>query len=436
MHHDRANTLHRRTLLGAAGAAAVPLLAGTSHAALAQDETVEIVFRQNDPPVEIEGLEQAIEQWNADNPNIQVKLENIAWADSQAQFVREVQAGGGPDIQHLAFVWPRDMASTDLLLGLDSHIEGSDINLDDFLATELAQLDGATYGLPWSADTFVIAYRPDLLEAAGVQVPAGEAWDPGTWDDFRAVAEQLSNGEDQFGFAFPAGPEGWTWFMVNYYLWSNGTTLVEETDGTWAPGVTAEDIGQAMDYFHSFFERGITPESMIAVSSPGDPQIVGGLGRGDAAMSFFPPATFRAAQEQSETQLATALMPSGSETRISHLGGRMLGINPNTEHPDEAWQVMQYLVSAETFATYDQYPARKSILETLETAPGEEAYAEMLPQAITFEQYISSPVPVPSLQEAVNRAFGAVFSGQQSSEEGAGALLAELEDLIARGQEG
>jgi multiple sugar transport system substrate-binding protein len=129
-------------------------------------------------------------------------------------------------------------------------------------------------------------------------------------------------------------------------------------------------------------------------------------------------------------------MPSGTERRISHLGGRMLGINPSSKHPDEAWKVIEYLTSADTFATYNQYPARKSILESLDAPKGEEAYAEMLPQAITFEQYISSPVPVPSLQEAVNRAFGAVFSGQQASDEAGGALVDEIASLIERGKEG
>jgi multiple sugar transport system substrate-binding protein len=436
MTRTRATTLHRRHLLGAAGLAAVPLLTGNPRAILAQD-AVEVVFRQNDPPVEIGGLEEAIEKLNSSDAGIQVKLENIAWADAQAQWVREVQAGGGPDVQQLAFVWPQDLASTGLLLELDELIAGSDIAPDDFLALGLGQLDGKTYGIPWSADTFVIAYRPDLLDEAGVQLPSGEVWDPGTWEAFRDTAESLSNGSDQFGFAFPAGPEGWTWFLANYYLWSNGTTLIQDDgSGTWAPGVTAEDLTGAMDYFNSFFERGITPESLIAVSTPGDPQVVGGLGRGDAAMSFFPPSTFRAAQAESESPLATALMPSGSETRISHLGGRMLGINPSTEHPEEAWQVIEHLISAETFETYDQYPARQSILESLETPEGEEAYAEMLPQAITFEQYISSPVPVPSLQEAVNRSFGAVFSGQQASADAAGALVDEIAGLIERGEEG
>ena len=38
--------------------------------------------------------------------------------------------------------------------------------IEDFLATELATLDGKLFGVPWSADTFALAYRPDLLAAA------------------------------------------------------------------------------------------------------------------------------------------------------------------------------------------------------------------------------------------------------------------------------
>jgi putative redox protein len=51
------------------------------------------------------------------------------------------------------------------------------------------------------------------------------------------------------------------------------------------------------------------------------------------------------------------------------------------------------------------------------------------------ERYLP-PVPVPSLEEAVNRAFGAIFSGQQSSADAAGSLVDEIASLIERGEEG
>lgn len=420
-------------------AAALPL--ATLQATVgATQERVELTFRQFDPPGEIAGLEQAVDAWNTGHPDVQVTLETVTGADAQPQYVREVQAGGGPDLQHLAFVWTRDLARSGLLMPLDEMIASTPpgAGIEDFLALELAQFEGQTYGIPWTADTIVMAYRPDLFEAAGITAF------PDTWDDFAATAERLSvdtdgNGrKDQYGFCFPAGsgPDSGMWFLVNYYLWSNGSTLVEQNDaGEWQLGAGPEDIAAAMSYYNSFFERDATPESLIAINSWGDAEIVGGLARGDCAIAFLPPQTFRAAQDQSEAPLMTAPVPRGSETRISHLGGRALGINPNTEHAAEAWEFIRYLTGPEAFQTYDQYPAQRSLLDALEFPEAEQGYVEMLPQATTFERYISSPIRVTSMQEAVNREFGAVYSGQRPPEEAAGELTGTLTELLGQGPE-
>lgn len=414
------------------------VLAPLPFAAAARQDVVELSFRQFDPPNEIAGLEVAVEAWNAANPNIQVTMENVPAGDWQNLYVREVQAGGGPDIQHLSFVSVLDLGPNGLLLPIDELLASAPLStgLEDFLALDLNQEEGVTYALPWTSDTFAMAYRPDLLEAAGITAF------PATWDEFYAVSQQLTqdtdgNGRtDQYGFCFAAGsaPNSGIWFLINYYLWSNGSTLFEQAeDGTWQVGTTEEQLAAAFTYFNTYFEEGVTPQSLVAINAWGDPEIVGGLARGDCAMSFFPPATFRAAQEQSEAPLLTAPIPAGSETRISHLGGRSLGINPNTEHPEEAWAFISYLASAETFATYDQYPAQESLVEQLEFPEGEQGYVEMLPLAQTFGVYVSSPVQVSSMQDTVNGQFGAVASGQKSPEEGAADLLADLETLLAEG---
>lgn len=399
---------------------------------VAAQEPVQLTFRQFDPPTEIKGLVTAVDAWNASHPDIQVKLETLAGSDTLAQLAREVPAGAGPDIQQLAFVWTRDLARSSLLLDLDPLIAAKPpgAGIGDFLATELATLDERIYGVPWSADTFALAYRPDLLTAAGVKLPD-------TWAELAETAKALSNGDGQYGFCFPAGssPDSGIWTLVNYYLWSNGSTLVEEpTPGAWKVGVTAQQLTNAMTYFNGFFADGATPESLIMVNAWGDPEIVGGLGRGDCAITVFPPQTFRAAQGQSEQPLRTGQIPAGSVKRISHLGGRALGINANTKHAEQAWEFVRYLTGPETFKTYNQYPAQKSLLDNLAFPEAEQGYVEMLPQAQTFERYISSPIPVPSLQTVINREFGAVFSGQRTPEEASQAVLTELDALLVRGK--
>lgn len=407
-------------------------MALSSLAAVAQDK-VELVFRQFDPPTETAGLVAAIDAWNASNPNVQVKMETLGGGDTLAQLAREIPAGAGPDIQQMAFVWTRDLARSDLVLGLDDLIAANPpgAGIEDFLATELATLDGKIYGVPWSADTFSMAYRPDLLAAAGVTTF------PDNWTELATTAKTLSNTDGQFGFCFPAGsaPDSGMWILANYYLWSNGKTLVQETaPGTWEIAVTADDLEGAMEYFNAFFTERTAPESLITVNAWGDPELVGSLGRGDCAITFFPPATFRAAQGQSTEPLLTAPIPQGSERRVSHMGGRALGINPNTKHPEAAWEFLRYLVGPETFKTYNQYPAQKSLLGALDFPDAEAGYVAMLPVAQTFERYISSPMAVSSMTALVNREFGAVYSGQRTPEEAAAVLLKDLGDLLAKGK--
>lgn len=394
---------------------------------------IQLLFRQFDPPNQIMGLEKTVTAWNAKNSKIQVKLETVPLSEAQNQYVREVQAGGGPDVQHLAFVWVRDLGKNGLLQPLDQLITSSPPGkgLSDFIGTDLGTFEGKTYGLPWTVDTQALTYRPDLLDKAGVKIPD-------TWDDLLTTAQKLTTtGQSaQYGFFFPAGsgPDGGMWFLVNYYLWSNGKFFVQQNGGgKWETGATAQDVAGAMNYFNSFFTKSVTPKSFIAVNDGGDPSILGGLGRGDCVMTTLNPIQFRAAEAQSQSPLASAPIPRGAVKRIAHLGGRMLGINPKGKHQSESWEFVKYLTTAEIFQSYNQYPAQKALLDPTKFAKTEQGYVEMLPLSITFAQYISSPARVSSMWEATNRQFGAVYSGQKKAEQAAADLVADMKTLLERG---
>lgn len=409
-----------------------------------EGEVVELTFRQNDPPNQVGDLfERALDEFMEQNPNIQVNFEIVPWADAQQQYVREVQAGGGPDVAQMAFVWTRDLAKEDLVMNLDSYIESSPPGTvtdmasfkEDFLGYDLGEYEESIWGIPFSVDTFAMGYRPDLFEAAGV-----DAF-PDTWDELFVDAQALTadtDGDgrtDQYGFCFPAGSgaTGGMWFLANYYLWSNGHWFIQEADGGgYEVGTTPEDIAGAMEYFNAFFEAGATPETMIGIDSWGDPEYTSALGRGDCAILFLPPSAFQAAIEQSEVPLASAPDPQGSETRISHLGGRTLVINPATEHPDEAWELLKFLTSQGFYENYyvTYFPPQVSLLENMSFAETIQGYADQLPHAVTFKTYILAPPPVSSMWDATNREFGAVYSGQKTPEEASVVLAEEMQNLL------
>ena len=435
------------SMLLATACAAVPQ-AGQVGAPAGQ-ETIELTFRQSDPPNEVGDLfERAIAEFNESHPNIKVTVETVPWADAQNQYVREVQAGGGPDVAQIAFVWTRDLAKSEFVKNLDAYIESSPPGTvtdmatfkEDFLGYDLGEYEESIFGIPFSVDTFVMGYRPDLFEAAGV------AAFPDTWEQLAEVAKQLTvdkDGDgrtDQYGFCFPAGsgPTSGMWFLANYYLWSNGNWFIKEADagGTHEVGMTPEDLAGAMTYFNDFFVAGSTPESMIAIDSWGDPEYTSALGRGDCAILFLPPQAFRAAESQSESPVLSAADPQGSETRISHLGGRTLVINPATKHPDAAWELLKFMTSQSFYENYysNQFPPQKSLLANMEFDESMQGYADQLPHAITFSTYILSPAPVSAMWDATNREFGAVYSGQKTPEEASADLLAEMAKLASGAQ--
>lgn len=406
----------------------------------AKEKPITLTFRQNDPPKDAAGLPDAVAEFDANHPNIKVRYETVPWSDALNQFIRESKVGAGPDVLQIAFVWTRDLAKAGTLLKLDPLMEKDPLphGIEDFKAVKLGMFEGDIYGIPWTTDTFAIPYRQDLFREAGIT-----SFPSDSWSHFKKVAKRLSKPEEgRYGFCFPAGPSSTSgmWFLVNYYLWSNGYTFVEQAeDGTWHLGVDAEALAEAMNYFNSFFQEGITPESAIGINSWGNPELIQGLATADCAMGFMPPASFRAAMDANpKAPLMTAQVPAGSVTRRTHLGGRTLGINKNTKHPEAAWELLKWMVSEHVFKKWyrQQFSAQKTLLNKISYPEEYEGYVKLIPQAQTFYNYIISPVRVQTMWAATNRAFNMVFAKTKTVQEASKSLLTEIRQALKEAQAG
>jgi multiple sugar transport system substrate-binding protein len=420
--------MRRRQFLGSLAAASAVGTVATLNACSGKSDTssngtVNLTFRQFDPPTEIAGLKKVVKAWNDTHPKIQVKLETLAGsADYAQQFAREANSGSGPDIVHLGYVNVKDLAKPKILLPVSELAEKSapDTPIDQFLALDMNRFDDKVWALPWTVDTFAMAYNKKTMDKAGLKPPT-------SWPELLSTATKLGkSGTVGFAFAGASNPDAGQWFAINYYLWSNGISLISNESGNWAPGATAEQFSSAMKFFNSFFTSGATPKSMVSVDSINDPQIVAGLADGTTAMTMMAPQTVRQARDTS-TEVVTAVMPDGLTDGSTHLGGRSLGINAATDHPDEAWEFVKYLNTAKAFADIPQYPAATTVLDKVDAPDGEEGFQKQLPHSRSFARYIDGPVPVDTLQKLSCAAFGAVYSGQKTANQSA----AELVDSIA-----
>lgn len=391
---------------------------------------VTLTFRQFDPSSETVGLQAAVKAWNSSHPNVQVKMETLSGDNVAQQFAREANSGSGPDVEQIANVNVKDLAKPKILMPLDSLAAKSapETPLDKYLALDLARFSGKTWALPWTVDTYALAYRPDELKSAGLKVPT-------TWPQLASESAKLTaSGKSRSGFCFPgaSGPGAGQWFPINYYLWSHQAALVKNDGGSWQVGVSQDQLASTIDYFHSLFTSGATAKSFIAVQDMTDPQIVNGLVQGTCAMTMMPPQTFRQARAD-DKNLLTAPMPDGLVDGATHLGGRMLGINASTKHPQQAWDFIRFLNSSEAFTHIDQYPAATTVLDKMKAPAGEQGFQQQLPHAVTFGKYIAGPVPVTTLQKITNAQFGAVYSGQKDSQAAAQSIISQIQaELKAR----
>lgn len=415
--------MRRRQLLGSLAAVSVAGATltgcGESGSSAGSKGTVELTFRQFDPPTEIAGLTKAVETWNQKHPDIHVKIDTLTGSDDYAQqFAREANSGSGPDVVQLGFVNVKDLAKSRILKPVSELAEDSqpETPVDRFLALDVNRFDGTTWALPWTVDTFALGYNKKVMQEAGAEPPQ-------SWDELADTAAEIGrSGKAGFAFAGGSSPTAGQWFAINYYLWSNGLSLIADNGGQWQPGATVEDFAAAMSYFNNLFTSGATPRSMVAVESINDPQIVSGVTDGNVAMSMMAPQTLRQARSTS-TDVIAAVMPDGLTDGSTHLGGRSLGINASSEHPEEAWEFVKYLTSAVAFEHIEQYPAATTVLNDLEAPEGEEGYKQQLPHSRSFGRYLAGPVPVPTLQKLACAAFGSVYSGQQKPAQAAAGLV-------------
>ncbi|HEX5078460.1 MAG TPA: extracellular solute-binding protein [Geminicoccaceae bacterium] len=378
---------------------------------------VELTFRFND--AEQDEMRAALDVFEKENPDIKVTLERVAWADAREQFLREAAVGEGPDVVHIAQVWTRSMGDAGVFIPLNDMIEehGLGAGWDDFISADLAsQDDGTIHAVPWTVDTFAMVYRKDILEQAGI------SQFPTTWEELRDASAQIKERTGATGWAFPAGSAATNsiWFFLNFYWWSHGWSLVDRApDGKYVMGITPEQMAEGFSYYKSYFDQDLNPKAMLAVTNWGAQELIEGMVRGDIAIISTPEfvlnqieAAWSARYPDQPNPFASTIHPKQS---ITFVGGRMLGINANTEHPEEAYRLVQYLISWPIFADYyPQWPAQTSLIGRIERGPSHAGYSEQLLKARSWGAYSTGPVDIPTMWNWVGRGAGAVFIGEKT----------------------
>jgi multiple sugar transport system substrate-binding protein len=418
---------------------ALAALATTTLAAAGTAQAADLVFRYAYDNVD--EIQAGLDKFEEQNPGITVTMERIAFRDARDQFIREAATGAGPDVVHLAFVWVKDLGVAGACMPLNDLIETHGIGeagFDDFIATDLVyDDDGETiFGVPFATDTWAMVYNTDIMEEAGIEAV------PETWDDLLEASRKAKTaGHIGFGFAAGASSANTIWFLANFNWWSDGGTLVEsDGQGGYQVGISADQVASVIDYYKTYLDEELTTPGSLGLDNWADPAVMEPMVRGEQFAAILPVFTadallrdWRGRNPGEEPPFTTAMTPHGSGEPTTHLGGQSLCINANTENPEEAWKLMQWLNSWEFFENYntEYYPAQQTLLERRPFQPEMAGFQRQFTEgARSWGPYARGPAAIGAMWNQTSRSFGAAFIGEKSSQEAAQELLDYVESLL------
>jgi multiple sugar transport system substrate-binding protein len=187
-----------------------------------------------------------VEDFNADNPTIDLNVEVVSWNDIYTVVNTRIQGNNAPDILNIDVF--ADYQADGLLLPAQDYVseETYEKMYPSFL--EQSVVDDVVWAVPDLASARALYYNVDILEAAGVEVPT-------TWDELLEACEAIKAYDDSI---YPWGidmttDEGQAAFA--YYTWNNGGGFVDE-NGDWV--LNSDANVEAIEYAINLVNSGYT----------------------------------------------------------------------------------------------------------------------------------------------------------------------------------
>lgn len=243
-------------------------------AAIADGEGVELSFlRIGTDAAERDYWTWVIDQYQTANPGVTVAYDEAAiGADMDTKLNTLFAAGSGPDVIGHGILSVAQRVEMGQYQPIDAYFEQW-AGKDDLLPSVLANgtYKGSVYGLGYSVTPYVFAYRIDLLEEAGIEVPT-------TWNELaeaaRALTQKNDNGEVTFsGFCFPT--TGGNLVELDVFVFGNGGKWLDDDSN---PTMTGDEKVEALNFL-----KGLLPDVNMTYSNSETNPFVKGM----AAMTLI-----------------------------------------------------------------------------------------------------------------------------------------------------
>ncbi|MDQ0412273.1 MULTISPECIES: sugar ABC transporter substrate-binding protein [Mesobacillus] len=369
---------------------------------------------------EAKTLPKMAEEFEKENPDIDVKVQAIPWDQAHDKLLTAVASKQGPDVVQMGTSWIPEFASANALMDLTEYTnQYPELAADNFFegSVETTKYDDKVVGVPWYVDTRVLYYRTDLLEEVGYK----EA--PKTWDELRDAAKKLNDrGDDKYGISIDTNEQSLSFMLAR----QNGSKLIEGNKAYF----NEPEFVEAVEYMNSFFKDGSAPVDL------GLDIIQAFKGEGILPMFISGPWMVKLINDQApeiEGKWATAVLPA-KDTNTSILGGSDLSVFQYTKNKEEALKFLAYMSKPETQIKWleltNTLPANKEAWNDKQLQ--ENQYYKVFGDQLENAQPMPVIKPFEKIAQDFLTRFEKIYRGGADIQEEMDAFDKEAEELLAK----
>jgi multiple sugar transport system substrate-binding protein len=244
--------------------------------------------------------QEAIDDFQAANPNIKITLENVSWDLAHEKLLAWIASGDTPDISVIGPKWLPELIQLDGLQPFDPYVDETFLGNFPASLTEPLTIDGQVYSIPEALSTRLMYYRTDLYEQAGFSEP------PTTWDEFVEVLQAVNSPPETYGFSIQGSGDETVWYYTYFMLGAGG--YFTDEDGNWR--LNSPENVEALQFMVDLVnEYKVTPPDPTSIAQ----ETVQGLFTGGNASTYWgPPWTLPAISPDVAPNVGLADYPTKS----------------------------------------------------------------------------------------------------------------------------
>jgi len=369
------------------------LVMGMTNLAALADAEVTLEYWINGDIRRTPVYQASIDKFMQANPGIKVNITEEVGDNAQIQqkLFTMIASGNAPDVLHVDTMYVADMAKAGIIRPLDDYPGFKEL-YDTVFPGEVAPLmyEGKTYGFPIRGNSIQLVYNKAMFREAGLD-PENP---PRTFDELVAAAEKLtkrdaSGNVEVYGFETGLTADShWTMHVFSPIFWSYGGEYLN-ADGT--SGFASEAGVKTLELWNKLInELKVSPTERIDK----------GLESGKVAMIITGEWSLRPYREDFPgLDVGYATLPVAQEgvTPKIPLGGRACVIPTMSDTPEQAWKLIEHVLSYDEQMTYTKAEVGLGTLAAMANDPWFETNLNYK-KALTDMQYAKAKAAPEILQ--------------------------------------